>query len=68
MRTKNQQSIDKVSEHNRLTLFLQDLVFIARALTGVVSTLSSIIYPLLITHPHYLHQLPFPPPSPPPPE
>ena len=46
--TKTQQGIDKVSEHNRHTVFSRALVLLTRASTGVMSTpsynLSSIHY------------------------
>ena len=56
---KNQQSTYKARKHNVRKLFLQALVLLTRASTGVVSTpFYCIMYPLFITLTRYLHQLP----------
>ena len=59
VRTKTQQSRDKVSKHNRRTVFSRALVLLTRASTGVVSTSFYHVYLLFITLPHNLRQLPF---------
>ena len=55
---KPQQSTDKASEHNRHRVFLRALLFLTRASTRVVSTLSNHLSSIFITLPHNLNQLP----------
>ena len=48
-RTKIKQSTDKASKHNRSTVFSCSLVFLPRASTGVVSSLSYHLYSFSFT-------------------
>ena len=63
VRNKTKQSTEKVSEHNRSTVFLSDLVLCGHQQEWC--QLCLIIYPLFITLTHNLRQLPFSPPPPP---
>ena len=56
--TKTQQSTDKASKHNRLTILSHALIFLTHASSGVVSKNSYNFLSIFITLPHNFHQLP----------